>query len=370
MARSFFLSRVILAILGLALAVGVVFGLLYLRLVGGYQVRGVPYFGMTSTAGPEQLYADTSQDTQPQSRGSAGASLLTVGGYWRLQDPSQPLLLPNKVREKIPVGAPGTLTDIALAAKESGYKVKIGRAYFGIWSLSSYTNAKKPTPIIVEQTFSKDFPQETQNYYRIVLGVSPGAKEVYVHDYAYGPVQTMSRQAFVALWKKPRRLLIIEPPDRRAADRATPQLEYPSRVLTPQERELSTHWYLGEITRFARDTEKATDYYEKVIRSQAFSSQPPGHRLYQVVAQLFLYLDQKRHSDIVALEPVVGDIIREVKVNWIGRDPAQEKAMAWSLIGEGYLGVGDTAKARSYAERAMAEVPNFYGGQQLLKKIQ
>lgn len=364
-------TAVVLAGLTVILIVSAWWGVGYVRVARGYEVSGVPFFGFASARLPATLYSNQGGDgqrVQPQARGSAGASLLSVGGFWYGQDTANPLLFPDNVREKIPVGEPGTLADIAVAAREFGFKATVTRAYFGLWSLGWYANANRPIPVIVEQTLSEDYPHEQQNFFRVVIGVTPGGQEVIVHDYVLGEYQKMSRKEFLALWKKPYRLLVIEPREWSGEVKPLSGFSYEPAAYNPDQQKLLTTWYLGQRADYAKETDKAVGYYEKVIDNPARASFPPGHQLAQYTALMFLYLEKQDFSKIIGLEDDVNNLLPQVTVNFVGLNPALNKSIALNLLGEGFLGVGDKAEARHYAERVLSEDPDNFAAKQLLEK--
>lgn len=333
-------------------------------------VANVPYFGLASTFGVREVYGEQHPQVQAQARGSAGASLLMVGGYWHIRDQGNPLIFPDKVREKIPVGKPGSLAEIAAAAVDFGYKAEIKRLYFGAATLANYLNQNNGSPVIVEQIFSNDVPDYSENYFRVVIGVNRELDQVIVHDYAFGQNQTMPWQAFRALWKGPKNVLLITPPNNRSSP-GTPgtSFEYAAEPPTTERHDLNHDWYLGEMALYARKHSQAAQYYSRVVNNRSFSGLPGGHQLYVLNALMFSYHALEAFKEIPSLEKQVINTVPRVSVSWTGRDPALEKAMAWTLMGEAFFRIDDWAKAKIYAERALREMPDNFNAKQLLEKL-
>lgn len=327
----------------------------------GYEVQGVPYSGIRGAAYQQFLYTNENSRVRAVQAGSASASLIMATGYWHIKDSSQTLVLPKDVRGKLPAfDTSHTLEDIAAYARELGFDTKIRRVPFGVWSLALYSNKSNPTPLIVEQDLSTQYPGEGK-IFRVVIGVTPGGKEVIVHDYAYGSQWTIPRSDFEQLWRKPKRILVIEPKNRKVADAATDKFAYRDYDTDAAWTEGRTHWYLAEEARNDKDYKDAILHWEKIVDSPEFAESAILRQRYHLRSLLTMYLLNKQYQTIVDREQ------QAIAVNKpVGQ--IKEDVMIWVDLGEAYLQLGNKGKARSYAEKALAARAESPLAQSLLER--
>lgn len=349
--------------------VGTLAGWLYWPMRDGFVIRAVPYAGWKAKLRQHLIYED--QKTAI-GLGSPASALVMVTGFWHLRDASQPVVQPEQALEKLgETKTPRTLEEIAQVARELGYEATIKRAIFGVWSLGAYARRGKlgyprvspflqgPTPVIVEQDISSDFPGKGQ-IFRVVLGVSEGGKEVFVHDYAYRPYFAIPRKDFLALWRRPRRVLVIEPANRRNADVAKPAFGIGAYTSFKQISEmgirLRTLWYIAEEARRLGRIDEAIDFWEKITLDKDFYKFfNQTDEVYHLTVLMSLYLQKQNYAQVVSLEKAALVLNKDVDRDKAGN---QQNAETWLLLGRAFLGLGDRAKAASYAQLALSIDPD------------